>query len=260
MKSLAFFALSAIATAAMAGPVPAPMGTITISGNSSQTLSVNGGYVANMANPYSYANQNIASNKGNITISGSSTQSSTLTGANVTNEAKLNGDVAVQNLASNVGSVDVKTSPSVAGSSMQTANVDHSNVTNQAKGYVGCRGSDCADAALAYQNVASNMGNVTISGHSTQSASVSGNSTLNNLADGAKTMAVQNVASNYGNVMISGNSTQIASISGNALVVNQAKGNSAHAAQNLASNDSCLPPPPICVGPACGPYAFNTPR
>ena len=39
MKSLAFFALSAIATAAMAGPVAAPpaMGTISITGTSSQT-------------------------------------------------------------------------------------------------------------------------------------------------------------------------------------------------------------------------------
>ncbi|MEZ5608455.1 MAG: hypothetical protein R3E52_15400 [Burkholderiaceae bacterium] len=172
----------------------------------------------------------------------------------------LNGDVAVQNLASNVGTVNVSgpyVGPYVKGSSKQTANVGGgATVSNLAEGLQGCRGSDCKDAALAYQNLASNMGDINISGSSTQTVGVGGGSSLTNEANGAKTAAVQNVASNYGTVNISGTSTQVAYITGGSTVANLATGRLAHAVQNLASNDSCLPPPPICVGPACGPYAF----
>ena len=261
MKSLAFFALSAIATAAMAGPVAAPpaMGTISITGTSSQTLVVNGGSVKNTANDYTYANQNIASNKGNATISGISTQSSTLTGATVTNEAVKGGDVAVQNLASNVGNTTVGpltgSFPLIKGTSTQTANVSDATVENKAQGQAGCRGFDCDNAAIAYQNVASNMGNINIPGNSSQTANVSGHALVSNFADGAASRAVQNIASNYGDVTVSGTSIQVASIYGGAVVANLAKGNYAHAAQNLASNDSCMPPPPICIGPACSTWS-----
>lgn len=259
MKSLAFFALTAVATAAMATG-NAPMGVITISGTSAQTVTVNGGNVKNTANDYTYANQNIASNKGGITISGKSMQTSSLQNSDVTNEAKLNGDVAVQNLASNVGNVKVegpyKASPIVKGSSSQTANVTDSTVRNVAKGEESCFGFNCRDAALAYQNLSSNMGDITISGSSVQRTNVSGDSLVSNKADGPQTVAVQNVASNYGTVTISGSSSQVAAIGGGAVVANLARGRNALAAQNLASNDSCMPPPPVCVGPACGPYAF----
>ena len=262
MKTLAFLAFSAVATAAMAtGPSFHTFSGISISGTSSQTISVNGGLVKNTANDHTYANQNIASNKGAVDIQGNSTQSSTLRGATVTNEAVHNGDVAVQNLASNVGNVVVDRSVSFfpytikVGNSTQTANVTNSSVTNKASGDEGCRDFDCRDAALAYQNVSSNMGDINISGTSNQTTNISGGSTLRNKADGAQTVAVQNVASNYGSVNISGSSTQTASISSHAVVANLALGTKAHAVQNLASNDSCDPPPVVCVGPACGPYA-----
>ena len=105
MKSIAFFALSLVATAAMAtGPVN--VAKINITGTSDQTASVNGGYVKNTAQQQSYANQNIASNKGRIDIDGTSKQTATLANAHVTNTAQSAGDVAVQNLASNVGNVE----------------------------------------------------------------------------------------------------------------------------------------------------------
>lgn len=269
MKSLAFLALSAVATAAMAASATDP-NQLTISGTSTQTASVSGGFVTNTANSYSYANQNIASNKGGVNIDGTSTQASTLTNSLVTNEAKHEGDVAVQNLASNVGNVTVGSDgnsskmghnpgggngPSVKGVSTQTANVTGSTVMNVANGDSGCRGFNCEDAALAYQNLASNMGTITINGVSEQTVGVSGNSTVKNLADGPQTVAVQNLSSNYGDVTISGKSTQTTWVASNAFVGNFALGRAAHAYQNLASNDSCDPPPPVCVGPACGPYS-----
>jgi hypothetical protein len=188
----------------------------------------------------------------------------------VTNTAKNEGDVAVQNLASNAGNVSVGTDgsasrgsghggggsgPSVKGSSTQTANVVGSSVINLADGDAGCRGFDCRDAALAYQNLASNMGTIAITGTSEQTVGVSGNSTVKNHADGPQTVAVQNLSSNYGDVAISGKSTQTTWVAANAFVGNFALGRAAHAYQNLASNDSCDPPPPVCVGPACGPYS-----
>lgn len=257
MKSLAFLALSVVATAAMA-VTSTPNGQITISGTSTQTATINGGNVSNTANAGTFANQNIASNKGNVTISGRSEQTANLKNSNVTNEAHYAGDVALQNLASNMGNdgIDIQNK----GRSEQTASVRDSTVKNEAKSGRNCYGDDCRDAAFASQNLASNYGSIEISGKSTQSASVSGNSLVSNMADGQRTVAVQNLSSNYGNVNISGTSKQTTAVKNGAVVANLAQGYSAHAVQNIASNDSCLPPPPLCTGPACGPYAFNQPR
>lgn len=130
-----------------------------------------------------------------------------------------------------------------------------STVKNEAKSGANCYGDNCKDAALAYQNLASNMGTVTVKGVSTQTASVTGSSMVSNIADGRYTQAIQNMSSNYGNVTIDGTSTQTTSVSGAAIVANLAKGSHAHAVQNIASNDSCEPPPVVCVGVACGPYS-----
>ena len=256
MKSIAFFALSLVATAAMAAS-PSGVGSISITGNSNQTASVNGGSLTNTAQTRAYANQNVASNKGSITIRGNSTQGSILEQAKVSNEAKSAGGAAVQNLASNVGNVGVDASANITGTSKQTANIVQASLKNLADSSgSGCTGPDCADAALAYQNGASNMGDVTISGHSEQTLGISGSTTsVSNAAQGTRAVAVQNMSSNYGKVTVAGNSTQITSIAGGATVANLAKGTLAHAYQNLASNDSCDPPPVVCVGPACGPYA-----
>ena len=260
MKSLAFFALSAIGTAALALQPTPSSSSISISGTSNQTASVNGGTLRNEAHSSAYANQNVASNKGGVEIKGSSTQTATLENATVTNDARSGGDVAVQNLASNVGTVTVNRvagtlwTPAVNGSSTQTANVTNATVRNLAESN-GCFGGSCEDAALAYQNVSSNMGNITVGGTSVQSTSISGFGTMvENKADGNKAAAVQNMSSNYGNVNISGYSNQSTTVGNGAHVLNLALGNSAHAVQNIASNDSCEPPPAVCVGPACGPY------
>lgn len=253
MKSLAFLALSAIATAAMAaGPSSVP--TLTISGTSTQVASVNGGALKNTAQSYAYANQNVASNKGGVDIKGNSEQTATLTGATVTNEAKSAGDVAVQNLASNAGDVTIDKSQWLTGKSKQTVTITSSSMTNEANGNSGCYGSNCSDAALAYQNAASNMGDITIGGTSTQEVTIKDGSAVSNKAQGQSTVAVQNMSSNYGKVNIGGTSTQTTSILGHAVVANLATGSHAVAIQNIASNDSCDPPPAVCVGPACGPY------
>lgn len=256
MKSLAFFALSAIATAAMATqPVSTP--TLKISGTSVQVASVNGGNVTNTAKDYAYANQNIASNKGGVEIKGTSSQTAILTQANVTNDARSAGDVAVQSLASNVGDVTVDKSYWLTGNSTQTVYVTNGSMTNEADSGAGCYGSNCRDAALAYQNAASNMGDISISGTSIQAVGVSGYGTrVSNEADGKSTAAIQNLSSNYGKVSITGYSNQSTSILNGAQVANLARGTHAVAIQNIASNDSCDPPPAVCVGPACGPFAL----
>ena len=256
MKSLAFFALSAVAVAAMAGPQQTPNGQITISGTSTQTATINGGNVSNTANAGTFANQNIASNKGLVDISGTSTQTANLNNSSVTNQAFYGGDVAMQNLASNVGSMKDGIEVQAKGKSEQTANVKDSTVTNEAKSGSSCWGDSCVDAAFANQNLASNYGNVDIKGTSKQKVSVTDHSYVTNAADGRYSVAIQNLSSNYGNVSISGSSTQTTSVGKGAVVANWA-GFNAHAVQNIASNDSCLPPPPLCTGPACGPYAFN---
>lgn len=254
MKSLAILALSAIATAAMAAGQTGPT-TLSISGSSTQIASVNGGYLKNTANSKTYANQNVSSNKGGADIEGTSKQTTILTNAHVSNEAKSAGDVAVQNLASNVGDVTVDQSKHfwVKGKSEQEVHVTNASLTNEANSSSGCYGSDCKDTAIAYQNAASNMGDITISGTSSQFVSITdGNTNVSNKALGRNTVAVQNMSSNYGKVDISGSSSQSTYIAGGATVANLATGANAVAYQNIASNDSCDPPPAVCVGPTCG--------
>ena len=254
MKSLAILALSAIATAAMAAGQTGPT-TLSISGSSTQIASVNGGYLKNTANSKTYANQNVSSNKGGAQIEGTSKQTTILTNAHVSNEAKSAGDVAVQNLASNVGDVTVEQSKHfwVKGKSEQEVHVTNASLTNEANSSSGCYGSDCKDTAIAYQNAASNMGDITISGTSSQFVSITdGNTNVSNKALGRNTVAVQNMSSNYGKVDISGSSSQSTYIAGGATVANLATGANAVAYQNIASNDSCDPPPAVCVGPTCG--------
>ena len=266
MKSLAIFALSTLAAASAFALTQTPNGQITISGTSSQTASVTSGSdVNNQANASAYANQNLASNKGSIVISGKSEQTATVSaGSNVNNEAKNGGDVAVQNGASNVGAVTVGPlslggtlfHPIVKGVSEQTLSVTGgSGMYNTADGD-GC-GDNCnpAATAIAYQSASSNFGDVTISGKSEQSTGIASGSTAWNLAKGGGAVAVQNMSSNYGTVDITGNSSQTTWIAGGSSVGNFANGANAVAYQNLASNDSCEPPPTVCVGPACGPFA-----
>ena len=260
MKSIAFFALSMVATAtAMAATPIGQVGSITVSGYSEQTARVNGGNLSNTAESRAYANQNLASNKGSVSIKGNSFQTANLDNAIVSNHAVAAGDTAVQNLASNVGNVSVAAVNGIDGWSTQTANVSGATLKNAADSSGGrCNSTDCADAALAYQNGASNMGEVNIKGNSTQSLDISGSSTsVINYAQGTKTVAIQNMSSNYGKVDILGGSKQTTSISNGAIVANLAHGNLAQAVQNIASNDSCEPPPVVCVGPACGPYALK---
>lgn len=261
MKSLAIFALSAIATAAMAADLTAP-NTITISGTSEQVASVNGGNVRNVANANTYTNQNLASNKGGIDISGHSKQTAALQNTYVSNEAKASGDVAIQSLASNVGEVSVLKSGNssdkkppqhgdwIKGRSEQTVSMVNSNLINQAQSENGCYGDNCKDNAVAYQNLASNMGTITITGNSEQLVGAD-NATIQNYASGKNTVAIQNLSSNYGDVSISGTSEQATYVYGGATLTNLALGANARAYQNFATNDSCDPPPTVCAGPHC---------
>lgn len=263
MKTLAIFALSAIATAAMAADLTAP-NTITISGTSEQVASVNGGNVRNVANANTYANQNLASNKGGIDISGNSKQTAALQNTYASNEAKASGDVAIQSLASNVGEVSVLKSGNssdknshppqhgdgIKGKSEQTVSMVDSNLINQAQSENGCYGNNCKDNAVAYQNLASNMGTISISGNSEQLVGAN-NATIQNYASGKNTVAIQNLSSNYGDVSISGTSKQTTYVYGGATLTNLALGTNAKAYQNFATNDSCDPPPTVCAGPHC---------
>lgn len=141
MKSLAFFALSVIASAAMAGGY-APAPEIKITGNSVQAVS--------------------------------------LTAAHVSNKSSASNSEALQNLASNAGNV------TIGGNSTQTVNAGlGSSVTNESSGI----------DSMASQNVSSNLGDVTITGNSWQTTSLT-LASLTNLSSGANSKAVQNVASN----------------------------------------------------------------
>ena len=92
MKVLAFFALSAVATAAMAVQPPS---TITLNGPSVQMTNSVGTAISNTSGAHNEALQNIASNAGPVQVfaGGSSTQTANLGLGAVTNEAK--GDDAL---------------------------------------------------------------------------------------------------------------------------------------------------------------------
>ena len=89
MKAIAFFALTAIASAAFAGgPSPVSSGGITISGTSNQKTYNNGSSVTNTAGANNKALQNVSSNAADVTIAGTSNQTTDLNGGMATNEAK----------------------------------------------------------------------------------------------------------------------------------------------------------------------------
>ncbi len=234
MKSLAFFALTSLASAvAMAGPT-----AISINGKSDQMVTVGtGSSVNNHASARTTAIQNISSNRGNITVSsnGKSEQRTTFSNnGSASNTAMEQGDIAIQNVASNYDTVSIK------GKSEQVANVKGGAMSNTAKGggSTNCGGGvDCDDNAKAMQNVSSNVGDVTVSasGKSTQNTSVNGSSSVANLADGKGAVAIQSLASNTGEVDISGKSEQTVKL-GNTNAHNLAQGKNATAVQNLASN------------------------
>lgn len=140
MKSLALFALSAIATAVMAAtPVADPQ--IFINGSSTQAVSIGGATVTNKAGADTDAHQNLASNSGNVTVNGRSSQTVGIgPQALIRNEASGDDAYAVQDLASNVGLVTIN------GSSTQMVSVVSGAVTNEAAGR----------DAKAVQNLASN--------------------------------------------------------------------------------------------------------
>ena len=254
MKKLTFFALAAITTAAYALN-ETPQGAIVINGTSNQLASVNNySTVANTSNAGTFAAQNQASNQGEITINGYSSQTSGITGSTVTNTGNNAGDVAVQSLASNVGTVTV----GYGAYSVQNSYIENSTMVNEASGN-GC--TDCDEnTATAFQNGASNFGDIKINNQSYQTLGVSGNSTVSNKAWGSDAVAVQNLSSNYGDVTINGVSSQTTYIGNHSLVANLANGTGSAAYQNLASNDYCMPPPPVCVGPVCGPFSSYASR
>ncbi|MDB5963893.1 MAG: hypothetical protein JWQ72_393 [Polaromonas sp.] len=139
MKSLVLFALSAIASAAMAaGPTPAS--EIRITGNSTQAVTMLGSAASNTASGEdALAQQNIASNAGNVTISGNSVQTVSAFASVIGNTSNAN-TVAQQNLSSNVGDVYI------SGNSSQATSLLASFVLNSATGR----------DATAVQNIASN--------------------------------------------------------------------------------------------------------
>lgn len=140
MRTLAFIALSTLASAAMATtPVPAP--EIVINGTSNQYASLTSMSVNNNSTgSKSEAIQNLASNTGNVTINGTSTQSVSGLGGNVTNTASGSEAYASQNLSSNVGDVTVN------GTSGQYTSMWNASVNNLSSG----------SNSKAVQNIASN--------------------------------------------------------------------------------------------------------
>jgi hypothetical protein len=238
MKKLAFFALSLIATAAMAaGPVSPGSITIHHGAVSEQTATITGGIVKNTSQGNNDALQNVASNSGKIDVKGKSYQTATFEKSDVTNLAKDYGDFANQNISSNAGKVLIDSS----GKSTQVTTLKDADVSNKASG----------GGADALQNLSSNNGKITVSGTSEQTTSVK-NSSVSNEARGHNALATQNLSSNFGNVLIAGKSTQMTSVSSHAAVMNLAKGANSHAAQNIASNDACNEPRDPC--PSCHGY------
>ena len=183
MKAIALFALTAIAsTAFAAGPVRP--GSISISGVSEQKTFSNDSIIKNTSGANNKALQNVSSNAADVEIysTGKSYQTTNLKDSDVTNEAKGDYSVARQNLASNVGEVDIK------GTSTQTVIANRANISNLADG----------NGAKATQNIASNYGNVTVAANATslQYASLTGRSAAINAAKGSLSLAVQNISSN----------------------------------------------------------------
>lgn len=143
MKSLVLFALSVVATAAMA-VTTSPSSEIKISGDSIQVVLLSDSDVRNKATgENSLAQQNLASNTGKITIKGKSTQIVAAGDDSVISNKSNANTIAQQNLASNVGDVTIDGK----GTSLQiVALLKGSSVMNEAYGR----------NARAIQNLASN--------------------------------------------------------------------------------------------------------
>lgn len=178
MKVLAFFALSAVATAAMAVQ---PANTLTIEGQSVQNSYANGTTIRNTSGSNNEALQNISTNAGPVHIysNGSSRQTTNFTRGMVSNEAKQQDAVARQNLASNNGAVEIRAY------SEQTVNGTDTAFINEANG----------SNARATQNIASNFGHVVIAANSYQTVGYT-NTSVTNWANGSNSYAVQNISSN----------------------------------------------------------------
>jgi hypothetical protein len=140
MKTLAFFALSVIATAAMA--VTPVADTITINGQSTQITVLGSSGVSNTAKQNTSALQNLASNSGNVTVNGGakSTQVVVAKDSGFVNRARGQDAFANQNVSSNMGDV------TIGGNSLQLTAVHNAGVINTADGR----------NAKAVQNIASN--------------------------------------------------------------------------------------------------------
>lgn len=148
MKSLAILSLCLIATAAMADQDNrySSSSKIEIEGPSVQVTVLNRSGVLNMATGGGKASQNLASNAGNVKIdrSGTSLQVVAATGTGILNVANGYSAVAVNNLASNYGEVDVKDL------SIQVVAARNSGIINYA-----------GNGSTAVQNISSNNGCVT---------------------------------------------------------------------------------------------------
>lgn len=139
MKSLAFIALSTLASAVLATTTVEPP-EIVIHGTSTQNATFTSSTVSNTSSgTNSEAIQNLASNAGNVTINGTSNQSVTGTGSTVTNSASGSDAYASQNLSSNLGDVTLY-------NSNQYTTLTNSSVANYSTG----------THSKAVQNVASN--------------------------------------------------------------------------------------------------------
>jgi len=180
MKTLVLFALSFVASAAMAaGPVGSS--SISISGSSNQLTSISGAIVTNKASGTdAEALQNMASNAGNVSISGRSVQRATVGPLSLVSNEAAQDAIAQQNLASNVGKV------MISGNSEQSATVQLGGILTNVAGV----------DTVAQQSLSSNVGNVTVAGNSIQNTMVGPLAAVLNAAYGRDAKAVQNISSN----------------------------------------------------------------
>ena len=141
MKKLVLFALSVVATAAMAA---GPAGVqVEINGSSTQTADLRSSTVRNTASGVnSQAQQNISSNAGDVFVAGGATSRQTTNArasSSITNTSNANTE-AQQNMSSNSGDVTIR------GTSIQLTTLVSSAVSNTATG----------SRAKAVQSIASN--------------------------------------------------------------------------------------------------------
>lgn len=239
MKSLALFALSAIASASALAVTP-----ITVGATLTQYTSVDtNATIQNTAAAGSTAIQSVSSNKGYITLAGGGLEQKTYVNgqSDITNESKAAGDIAVQNVSSNYGKVAFSATSS---KSTQTTTLNgKSTLSNETEGGAAAgaatcpTASDCNDAAQAMQNVSSNANDVVVNGTLDQSTTLH-DSTVKNIAKGKHAIAQQQLSSNVDGVKIFNGGTKVDQLTSlkSATVINTAAGSNAEAVQNLASN------------------------